>query len=240
MTLIESYDDQSYFGKKGEKKTFDVPAFTVAKYPVTNAQYRVFVDAQGYNIERWWTPAGWQFRQKESWAKPRFWDDAAREPFNRPDHPVVGMSWYEALAFCMWLSETWSEKILLPTEQMWQRAAQGDDGRAYPWGKNWDGARCKNAVKPNGRDHTAPVIQYAGRDKGDSPFGVSDMAGNVWEWCLTDYDTGSQDVNESSNRRVLRGGSWYYFYPENFRVDGRYGDSPVDWDFGRGFRIARF
>ncbi|MBL8130558.1 MAG: SUMF1/EgtB/PvdO family nonheme iron enzyme, partial [Anaerolineae bacterium] len=239
VTLREGYDGKGYI-PKGKTQTFPVPAFAIAKYPITNAQFRVFVEAQGYQTERWWTPDGWRARGANDWTQPRFWGDADREPFNRLDHPVVGVSWFEAAAFCLWLSEAWSARIMLPTEQMWQRAAQGDDGRAYPWGKDWDATRCQNSVKPRDSKHTAPVTQHAGRDKGDSPFEVSDMAGNVWEWCLTDYESGEQDENKSANMRVLRGGSWYYFNSVGFRVDHRLWGSPVYGINNWGFRIARF
>jgi hypothetical protein len=117
-------------------QTFSVPAFAIARYPVTNAQYTRFVDARGYETQRWWTDAGWQARKEESWTEPRFWRDTK---WNGMEYPVVGVSWFEAVAFCRWLREvTDDETVVLPTEQQWQRAAQGDDERIYPWGNDWD------------------------------------------------------------------------------------------------------
>src|SRR5690606_8543992 len=129
----------------------------------------------------------------------RFWDDSQ---WNGADYPVVGVSWYEAVAFCRWLSEATGEAITLPTEEQWQYAAQGDDGRKYPWGDEWDCTRCNNSVEPCHSDGTTPVRQYEG--PGDSPFGVVDMSGNVWEWTLTEYESGVNDL-DGANNRVIRG-----------------------------------
>ncbi len=215
--------------------TFDVPAFSIARYPVTNAQFAKFVEADGYYERQWWTEDGWKVRAREGWAEPRFWTDSA---WNGADQPVVGVSWYEAVAFCKWLSATTGERIMLPTEGQWQRAAQGDDGRAYPWGDEWDGARCNNSAGSNNRKVTTPVTQYEGKQKGDSFFGVTDMAGNVWEWCLTAYETGSESL-EGTDRRVLRGGSWGSVNSHGFRCALRYGYFPPHWVDSRGFRNSR-
>jgi len=178
-------------GRKG--KTWQGAPYQIAKYHVTNAQFRLFVDAGGYRERKWWTDAGWAAREREKWTEPRYWSDSK---WNGNEYPVVGVSWYEAVAYCLWLSEALGEKIMLPTEDQWQYAAQGDDKRAYPWGNTWDGSRCNNRVGGQGIGKTTPVRQYEG--KGDSPFGVVDMAGNVWEWCLTDYETKSNDITMSS------------------------------------------
>jgi formylglycine-generating enzyme required for sulfatase activity len=143
---------------------------------------------------------------------------------------VVGVSWYEALAFCRWLGEQTGENILLPTEQQWQRAAQGDDNRTYPWGEGIDDSRC-NYSRNVGR--TTPVTNYPA---GASPYGVMDMSGNVWEWCLTQYDDGSEDI-EGTNRRVLRGGSWNNS-DHYVRAAYRYYGNPYDWYYSIGFRVV--
>ncbi|HRF97094.1 MAG TPA: SUMF1/EgtB/PvdO family nonheme iron enzyme, partial [Aggregatilineales bacterium] len=82
---------------------FTVPAFEIAKYPATNAQFRLFIEAGGYQTDKWWTQAGLAQRNSDKWTQSRFWDDAK---WNGADQPVVGVSWYEAVAFCLWLSET--------------------------------------------------------------------------------------------------------------------------------------
>ncbi|MBK8049172.1 MAG: SUMF1/EgtB/PvdO family nonheme iron enzyme [Anaerolineales bacterium] len=105
------------------------------------------------------------------------------------NHPVTGVTWDEANAYCRWLSEMTGRRYRLPTEAEWEKAARGDDGRRYPWGEAFDPANCNAA--PAGRGAVAPAGSYSPR--GDSPFGCVDMAGNVWEWTSTvwgrDYAT---------------------------------------------------
>jgi formylglycine-generating enzyme required for sulfatase activity len=210
--------------------TFDVPAFTIAKYPVTNAQFAKFIEADGYKTEKWWTDVGWQTKEENKWTEPRYWRD---DECNIADCPVVGVTWYEAIAFCRWLSEVSGEKIIIPTEQQWQRAAQGDDGRTYPWGNEFDDTRCN--TDESGIWQTTPVTQYEGM--GDSPFGVVDMIGNVWEWCLTRYGNGSTSIDGTSVR-VLRGGSFDDFQ-NHARAASRGWCDPEYRSLVIGFRIAR-
>lgn len=151
--------------------TCDVPAFYMAKYPVTYAQYEAFVNDGGYRNRAHWTDAGWAW--KGDTAVPEFWQDSA---WHIHDHPINGVTWYEAYAFTRWLSARTRLTISLPTEAQWQRAAQGDDGREYPWGHGFDETRCNTVESAIGR--TTPVTQYP---NGASPFGVLDMSGNVWE-----------------------------------------------------------
>jgi formylglycine-generating enzyme required for sulfatase activity len=212
--------------------TFDLAEFAIAKYPVTNAQFKLFIDAGGYREQRWWTEAGWAQRNADKWTQPRFWTD---KKWNGAEYPVVGVSWYEAAAFCAWLAETTGLPVRLPGDAEWQRAAQGDDGRAYPWGNDWDGARCNHSVgKDWQKNQTSPVTRYEG--KGDSPFGVVDMSGNAWEWCLTAYETGSNAL-EGTDVRMLRGGSWDLEDPLDFRAAYRYWSEPRDRYDVRGFRF---
>lgn len=209
--------------------------YSIAKYPVTNAQFAKFIEAGGYSTERWWTKQGWQQREKDSWTEPRYWTDSK---WNGAEQPVVGVSWFEAVAFCLWLSEATGEKIMLPTEDQWQYAAQGDDGRTYPWGNEWDCKRCNNSVNPCNSNATTPVRYYEG--KGDSPFGVVDMAGNVWEWCQTDYANKTNDINSNATLRVLRGGSWNVLSTDYFRCGFRFRNSPSGRSDSYGFRLSRF
>lgn len=220
--------------------------YSIAKYPITNAQFAKFIEADGYKEEKWWTKEGWQKCQEgwhydggwkasgKAWTQPRYWNDSE---WNGAEQPVVGVSWYEAVAFCLWMSEVTGEKIMLPTEDQWQYAAQGDDGRDYPWGKKWDASRCNNNVDSKGIGKTTPVRQYEG--KGDSPFGVVDMAGNVWEWCLTDSENKTNDINSYVTYRVLRGGSWDSIYSDYFRCDNRNWNSPLNRSNLNGFRVSR-
>lgn len=235
MTLKPS----GYVPKGGQ--TFDVPAFAMAKYPVTNAQFEVFIQAKdGYADPQWWDYSDDAKAWRQQNAKP------LKPGFGGvDDHPRANVCWYEAVAFCRWLSSKvptpnpspsngdgrrGGDVITLPTEQQWQRAVQGDDGRAYPWGNVFD-PKCCN-TRESGIKRTTPVTAYP---EGASPYGVLDMAGNVWELCLTDWDTGLDDVNKSSERRVLRSGSWNRL--QNFaRAASRTDDNPNLRNSRRGFR----
>lgn len=223
--------------------------YEIAKYPLTNAQFAPFIAAGGYDDRRLWTDAGWEAKSQglaldwstgqgtptgAAWTEPRFWSDPL---FNGADQPVVGVTWYEALAFCRWLSEATGEAITLPSEEQWQYAAQGDDGRKYPWGDVWDCARCNNSVEPCQSDRTTPVRQYEGL--GDSPFGVVDMAGNVWEWTLTDYEAGTNDPTRDAKMRTVKGGGWFFFTKADCRCNFRYMDVPFGCYNFRGFRMVR-
>lgn len=220
-----------------EGQTFEVPPYTIAKYPITNAQFAGFTEANGYGEPRWWTEYGWQKREKEKWWRPRFLHNAK---FNPPDHPVVGVSWHEAVAFCRWLSDMTGEAIMLPTELQWQRAAQGNTNRPYPWGDTFDLHCCNSCVKtPRTRNSTSPVTRYEG--KGDSPFGVVDTCGNAWEWCLTEFHTGLNDPMLYGENPIvtLRGGAWYLPSKDAMKVTFRFGAPSSLVDYAMGFRIAR-
>lgn len=136
-----------------------IAAFHIARYPISNAQYHLFVQASGHRPPLFWK--GGQF------------------PADQADHPVVGVSFHDAVAFCRWAREITGLPLRLPTEVEWEKAARGTDGRLYPWGATWDARRCQNREgKARG---TAPVTQFS--PAGDSPYGVADLAGNVQEWC---------------------------------------------------------
>ena len=124
---------------------------------------------------------------------------------------------------------------MLPTEEQWQYAAQGDTEQTYPWGNNWDCDLCNNSVKPCSNTFTVPVLQYVGR--GDSPFNVSDMVGNVWEWCLTDNIS---EVDTYNGDYVLRGGSWYDRNSDRFRCTDYIYHAPHFRSNFIGFRISTF
>jgi len=222
-----------------EGTTYSVPTFEMAKYPITNAQFDRFINnPDGYEDTQWWdfSEDAQKWRTKNKQPQPRMFDGDT--------YPRVNVCWYEAIAFCLWLSAITGEKIMLPTEQQWQRAAQGDDGRIYPWGDRWDKSRCNNAMsvknwrgKEIGRSKsTTPVTQYEGR--GDSPFGVVDMAGNAWERCLTDYLTGKTDLL-GANARIFRGCSWKHQDSDFFRTVHRERDETSYSNNDVGFRIAR-
>jgi formylglycine-generating enzyme required for sulfatase activity len=183
-------------------QAYQTPQIRIAKFPVTVEQYAYFVKAGGYTQADYWTEAGWAWRGAQNVTSPRFWEEA---DWRIPNHPIVGISWYEAAAFCRWFSQETQLDIRLPSESEWQRAAQGDTGYAYPWGPEFDPTRCNTVQSDLGR--TSPVTQYP---TGASPYGVQDMVGNVWEWCANVIDEVAMgtDAPEAQGQRVVRGGSW--------------------------------
>lgn len=204
------------YGDSKTRETIDHD-YWIDQYPVTNKKYRVFILAGGYENHQYWSSEGWKWRMEEKITSPEYWSD---EKWNKPNHPVVGVSCYEAEAYAKWAGKR------LPAEQEWEKAARGEEGFQYPWGEEFDKTRCNSSE--SGIDHTTPVTQYP---KGVSPYGCYDMAGNVWEWCADWYD-------EKFGERVLRGGSWYNV-PEYLRASTRYRTNAVDRLNSIGFRLAQ-
>jgi formylglycine-generating enzyme required for sulfatase activity len=207
--------------------------YWVAKYPVTNGQYRGFVEAGGYRQRRWWDEEGWERVQAEKLENPRYWHDANR---NNPLSPVVEVNRWEARAYCRWLDVRLQESgfetrdgpvemapghaVRLPSEQQWECAARGVDGREYPWGDVFDAVLANTGEEAIG---TTAVCTYPG---GVSPVGAWDMAGNVWE--VTDS---WQDESV-----VWRGGSWIDSL-RRARCAARLRFQPEIWDVSWGFRV---
>jgi len=179
--------------------------YWLARYPVTNSQYGEFLKDGGYSNKVWWSVEGWKGVKESKYEKPRFWNDSK---WNNPSQPVVGVSWYEAEAFCRWLTEQIKARPLregesalqvdLPSEVEWEFAARGKNGRPYPWEENV-GVNFSLANYHNKIGRTTPVGTYP---KGRTQDGLYDMAGNIWEWS-------SEKFGDDSAERVLRGGSWY-------------------------------
>lgn len=215
--------------------TLTIPPETywISKYPITNSQFAEFMKAGGYEQKKWWTEAGWRKKEDGNWDQPEYWQSSKRDDRKMP---VIHISWYESIAFCLWLSNVTGESITLPTEAQWQYAAQGSDGRTYPWGNNWDSNRCNYSSGKKSFGISSDVREYEG--DGNSPFGVVDMAGNTSEWCLTDYQKGSNDIQSDTEVRVSRGGSFSSDKNE-LRCDARYGEAPHSRLLNSGFRIVR-
>ncbi|MCC6861618.1 MAG: SUMF1/EgtB/PvdO family nonheme iron enzyme [Bryobacterales bacterium] len=183
--------------QEGEQRKLG--CFFVARYPVTNAQYQAFLDAlDGYRQDRWWKGMDRPDRQP---AAPKW---------TEPNHPRETVSWHEAMAFCGWLGYKRGFEVRLPTEWEWERAARGTDGRPFPWvgeyqpgyaniDETWGGAGSHSLGR------TSPVGIYPA---GASPEGVMDLSGNVWEWCLNDYEKPDHIQRGGRESRVLRGGAW--------------------------------
>jgi formylglycine-generating enzyme required for sulfatase activity len=205
-----------------------LPEYDIARTPVTNAQYLAFVQATAHD-------------------PPRHWQNG-RPPHDRDDHPVVWVSWHDAIVYCRWLFETTGKPYSLPSEAEWEKAARGTDGRLYPWGDEWDAARCNS--DEGGRGDTTAVGAYPG---GVSPYGLLDMAGNVWEWTRSLWGRGRdleepafgypynprdgrENLDAGEAGRVVRGGCW--FYSRLFaRCAYRYGNYAFDcYPYG-GFRV---
>jgi formylglycine-generating enzyme required for sulfatase activity len=210
----------------------DLPApFWLARYPVTCAQFRPFVEAGGYRERRYWTEAGWRWKQER--AQPIYWKDP-RWQFD--NHPVVGITFFEAFAYTRWLDEQCQRQpallppaladlarrddpgmlVRLPTEAEWEKAARYPDGRAYPWsGEYCPGyANVREQLgdgteEPCNLGRTTAVGMYA---RGISALGIHDLAGNVFDWCLSlgeeRYRHPEETDPERDGPRVTRGGAW--------------------------------
>lgn len=208
-----------------DSQSFQVAAFRIAKYPVTNAQFAQFIAADGYQNEQWWTHEGWHIKENRKWKTPGYWDAIE---LTQSDCPVIGVSWCEAVAFCLWFSDVVGKPIRLPTEQEWQRAAQGNTDWLYPWGKTFDSACCNFKS-----ELPTPVTQYP---NGASLYGVMDMCGNGCEWCSNNYHTGETTIDTPGIYRVQRGGSWMGYHANVLHRYKNYCYAKLP-DFG--FRLAR-
>jgi formylglycine-generating enzyme required for sulfatase activity len=204
-------------GEGNDAHKVHLDAFYIARYPVTNAEYKKFVEAIKHSA-----PAHWK---------------NGEIPQGKENHPVVNVSWKDALAYCEWTGGR------LPTEAEWEKAASWDDAkkekRVYPWGKGFDKNKCNSSE--SGIGDTTPVGKYS--PQGDSAYGVADMAGNVWEWCNSLYrsypyraDDGREDL-QSDGSRVLRGGAWL-LYGGGARCASRNGLDAGNRLVSVGFRLA--
>lgn len=209
--------------------------YRISRYPITIGQYQRFVQAGGYHDSRHWTAAGWTWRQQVERQGPA----PSTVPHLSPTLPVTGVSWYEALAFCHWLSAEMGEPITLPSEVQWERAARHTDGRIYPWGDDFVATRCN--MRDSGIAQPSPVGLFP---TGHAACGAADLAGNVWEWCATPwrntYEANAQSVDHAqtgAERRVLRGGSWAN-EQHLVRCAHRHRNYPDHWGPNVGFRVA--
>ena len=301
-------DDDSRYSQEKPAHAVKLAAFEMGIFPLTNAEYRLFIVAGGYEDEQWWqteaarawrrgegssegqkqnlrdvyeflqetsqenirqasaTPEqidawleikGWSQetleRKLEEWypgskiyRQPEYWEDSR---FNQLAQPVVGITWFEARAYCAWLSAQTGTQYTLPTEVESEAAARGQAGRVYPWGKEFSLSRC-NTFESHIRGTTPVGVFPNGRTPQTK---IADLSGNVWEWTTTIWgktlqtpdfpypyqaDDGREDPEDATVRRVVRGGSW------NGTLNAARGacrddDQPNFRGYGLGCRLVR-
>jgi len=217
----------------------EVSPFAIARFPVTVAEYAVFIEDGGYQQPGWWTAGGYGDNQQ-----PDDWDSQQEHP----SRPVTGVCWHEAAAYCDWLTSRLrrpqgakgaipcaeDQRVRLPTEAEWEYAARGTEGRVYPWGNEKPDRERANFDESN-VDEPSPVGVFPGDC---TPEGVLDLAGNVAEWCQDRYEEGyyqrcqEQGVvtdpsggADAAVPRVLRGGAFNY-WARFLRASVRFGLEP--------------
>lgn len=229
-------------------------AFYIGKTPVTVAQFASFVAATGYKTTAEHHGHGynlvknqWEAVQGAHWRKPLGAESVVQQ---KRTHPVTLVSWYDALAFCDWVTKITQYNVYVPSEAEWELAARGESGFIYPWGNTKPTERLCN-YDSNIKD-TSPVGQYS--PQGDSPLGCTDMAGNVIEWTRSLWGTDikmpeypypySKNKKERENiqapeevRRVVRGGAWDD-ESESVRCAYRFSNPPISRNNLLGFRVA--
>ncbi|MFG3051641.1 ergothioneine biosynthesis protein EgtB [Kitasatospora sp. NPDC048239] len=227
----------------------ELPAFRLDTTPVTNGAYQRFIADGGYDDPRWWAPEGWQHRLQAGLSAPLFWRREGGGWLRRrfgllepvpEDEPVLHVSWYEADAYARWAGRR------LPTEAEWEKAARhdpaADRSRRYPWGDRPPAAEHANLGQRHLRP--APAGSYPA---GESPYGVRQLMGDVWEWTASDFRPYPgfrawpyreySEVFFGPEYKVLRGGC-FAVAPVACRGTFRNWDYPVRRQIFAGFRTA--
>ncbi|KAF0108876.1 MAG: hypothetical protein FD146_762 [Anaerolineaceae bacterium] len=190
--IMGSKDDNSLAqDREKPQHTFELPDFWMAKFPLTNEEYAAYIGKEKHPVKGW--------------------DE-------KKNHPAVNVSWNDAMAYCKWFNTTYAEELKtraitlhLPTEAQWEKAARGEYGNEWPWGNEFDPTKC-NADEGR-KGGTTPVDAYP---QGESPYGIADMVGNVWEWTHTLFKEypykadKSREDEKVSGVRVWRGGSFSF------------------------------
>lgn len=218
--MVEVSAGPFLYGDDKHEENIEEP-FLIDIYPVTNSQFLKFIEAGGYRnneiLTSCWSDNGQNWRAKNKVLQPSQWTRSSGDW--QLDHPVVGVSYYEAEAYAKWADKR------LATEIEWEKAARGTDGWIYPWGEVFDKEKCN--TRESGLHKTTRVARYP---NGVSPYGCYDMAGNVWEWTCS--------LADNKEVKVIRGGSWDD-YQVNARCANRFRYDP-DGRYGFvGFRCVR-
>jgi iron(II)-dependent oxidoreductase len=216
--------DSDFENERPKHEVF-LDAFYIDLFEVTNAQYKEFIDATEYAV-----PYVTAF-----WAEPFNWRNNTY-PRGKGDHPVVLVNWFDAAAYAKWA------KKRLPTEAEWEKAARGDDGRVWPWGKTWDVNNCN--IRESFINMTQPVNSF---EEGKSPYGCYNMAGNAMEWTddwyWEDYYKNAPESNPpgpaTGTLKVLRGGAWDSNINLYARAGYRFYLPPNEKKADIGFRCAK-
>ncbi len=197
-------DGEFIYGDESENngpRNLRLPAFSIARYPITYAQFQCFVDApDGFANPKWWKGLAADAAHRRS---------PGEQAFRYANHPRECVSWYDAVAFCRWLSEQLGEAIRLPTEWEWEKAARGRQGLIYPWENTYLKGRANTFEA--GEYYLGSTSAVGIYPQGASPYDVLDMSGNVWEWCLNQYEQPDNIQLRGERVRVVRGGSWGSF-----------------------------
>lgn len=172
---------------EGPQHTVNLDSYYIDVYEVTNAQYKKFIDAT--------------HRRSPSHFRNRTY------PPGKADHPVTEVTWYDAKAYCDWAGKR------LPTEEEWEKAARGTDGRMFPWGDEFDTDKANTPQRWEKLHQEGDTMPVGSFPNGISPYGVYDMSGNVWEWTSSWYKAYPGNKHPSENYgeqyKTLKGGSWW-------------------------------
>jgi formylglycine-generating enzyme required for sulfatase activity len=229
--LVGGYHaDDPYKTDDDSKRTLiELPGFQIGRYPVTVAQYEAFVNDGGYQQDEYWVEG--EDRSGLIWRQDRQhptigWHDPL---WHIPNHPVIGVTWYEASAFCRWFSAKTGTPVSLPTVAQWIWAARGDSDRIFPYGNTFDPARGNSYLSGIGRTTAVGLFARNGEP--------TDLSGNVYEWCQDAVPEKRLD-DKRVLHYILMGGSWSS-YPGFCRIDARYKDNPAFATPYWGFRIVK-
>lgn len=215
---------------------YELPKYWIGRFPITVAQYQAFARANdGFFNDQWWATQGLRWRNR--------FGPAGHRVGTYLNYPQTAVTWFEAIAFCAWLSHRTGQQIRLPTEIQWEKAARGSDARRYPWGKDPNDGFCNVAGTGLGDISPVGIFPATGPWGADSP---QDMVGNIWEWCSTafkaypyDASDGREDINVDEEAMRANRGGFYGYDNRIVRCAYRGRDIPSARYDRQGFRVVR-